>query len=90
MAGVEGLEPPTLGLEILQTLMIPLKIKGFTRQIQENSGKIRNPGATRVRGSLPLETRRVVVIETYSSRRDLAEEYLKISLFKPYLSLAIT
>jgi hypothetical protein len=48
-----------------------------------------NQDATRVLGSLPLEMRSVVVIETYASQRDLAEEYLKISLFKPYFSLVI-
>jgi hypothetical protein len=45
---VEGLEPPTLGLEIPVRPQILRQIKNLIRQNANKSGKIRNPGATRI------------------------------------------
>jgi len=49
MAGVEGLEPPTLGLEILGRLLVLKRINNLPRQNVNKSGKIRNPRATKIR-----------------------------------------
>ncbi len=70
MVGLEGFEPPTLGLEIRFGPLIRKEINKLARQKAEKSGEIRNPAATRIRPTFPRAktTGREVVHEAHHHR----------------------